>query len=1357
MSNISRKIALSIAAAAAVLAVPAFAALTDLSNQPLVVRNPVTPNVLFALSVEFPTANTAAYSSGTYSATNEYLGIFDAGKCYVYDSANTWFVPTGMATSRQCAGKWSGNFLNWGTMTGLDAFRIGITGGNRSVDTATDTVIDRAIQSGQGGTSNFPDKTYTNAGATAIPFAGTLMLSSAGNGVQATMTQTGSAMVATNASMTFAQTNVSAVSISFKNTTGSNMNGTAGYYLQLSPGLSNVTISGATGVYTSATGIVVLTGLATTLVRNATGDITVGYTSPLSTSAVVDAHLLRSGTTVGTTTITLGGSPQRFSIRAKVCMSNVGLEANCQQYGSSFKPVGVVQQNGTKMRFGVFSYYNSNDTNNAIMVSRLKSTAPQMSTSSGMVANPRTEWSSTDGSFLDNPDAPESSSSNVSFNSSGVVNYINKFGRSGGYKTYDDVGILYYAALSYLRNRPADTQYYTSATTTTADNFPVIKASGWDDPIVAACQANYIILLGDNHTWCDKKLPGGTFTAGSTTAPCAADYGSLNNGDPINVSTLANTIASNENPVVTGGLATKPVANYSSMYLASLAYWGRTQDIRPDDNTKPQTLGTQRVKTFIINVQESGDLGVNSQFWYAAKYGGFDDLGGNVLPTTFSSWAVNDPQFAGSNAGNPGYPTTGYRPRNLLSASDPKSMIAGINTALTSISAQTDAAAASATSSPNITPSDNSIYSSTYRTNYWDGEVIAQTINASTGNVNSGINWSAGAQVNSQSDSLAAGTTTARKLYTFDTASAAVDRKKALTYTGLTVTEQSWFTNHCTNDFLQCSDGTVTLAAWRANADSGQNLLNFLTGFNTPTAFGSYGYLDIFRSNRLNRLGDTVDATPLYVSKPTNKFTVTGTAETFLSYVARVSSRPAVLYVAANDGFLHAFRGDSGVEMFAYAPRQTLKDLYKIADKAYSTNHEYFVDGSPVSMDVYDAVHSKWKTMLVGGLGRGGQGYYALDVSDPTAPQALWETCSDTARCALNIPNMGYSYGNPVITRLPTTRVGGTASGAALAGRWVALLSSGYNNVTTTGATGKGELYVVDVLTGALLDTYSTGVGSLAAPSGLSKLSTFAPTYVTDAISNLVYGADLQGNVWRFDLALDGSASGAVTKIVTLKDAGGTPQPVMSKIEVASVPQQNTVPLIFVGTGQYLGTSDFANTGTQSIYAIKDPFSGGSVGLTSARDANMVSQTISDLAVSGNTVRQVTQNSVDWQVKNGWYADFPDTGERVAIDPQINLGTLLVSTNVVNSTLANACQIGGYSYQYQFDYKTGSFIGSSPNSQVAIKYNSALVVGTVVIRLPSGALKILTTTAQGSQYTTGLAVNGSGSAGRKISWREIAQ
>src|SRR5690606_6544936 len=112
------------------------------------------------------------------------------------------------------------------------------------------------------------------------------------------------------------------------------------------------------------------------------------------------------------------------------------------------------------------------------------------------------------------------------------------------------------------------------------------------------------------------------------------------------------------------------------------------------------------------------------------------------------------------------------------------------------------------------------------------------------------------------------------------------------------------------------------------------------------------------------------------------------------------------VYVGANDGMLHAFDADTGEELFAYVPRGiNWQELASLADPNYT--HRFFVDGPIV---VSNRTQTPDKNILVGALGKGGKGLYALDVTDPLQPAFRWE---------LNQGAMGLVMGKPILGTTP--------------------------------------------------------------------------------------------------------------------------------------------------------------------------------------------------------------------------------------------------------------------------------------------------------------------------------------------------
>ncbi len=153
-----------------------------ISQVPLYLATTADPNVLFNMSVETPMGG-AAYNdqpgtlaggavcggrdSGTgtcYFKTETYIGYFDSKKCYQYNSTASpeYFYPTGAANSdHECSGAYSGNFMNWASMTAMDMFIWTMTGGNRISDTSSETIVKRAKK--HSSSSWFPPKRISSS------------------------------------------------------------------------------------------------------------------------------------------------------------------------------------------------------------------------------------------------------------------------------------------------------------------------------------------------------------------------------------------------------------------------------------------------------------------------------------------------------------------------------------------------------------------------------------------------------------------------------------------------------------------------------------------------------------------------------------------------------------------------------------------------------------------------------------------------------------------------------------------------------------------------------------------------------------------------------------------------------------------------------------------------------------------------------------------------------------------------------------------------------------------------------------------------------------------------------------------
>jgi type IV pilus assembly protein PilY1 len=438
-----------------------------------------------------------------------------------------------------------------------------------------------------------------------------------------------------------------------------------------------------------------------------------------------------------------------------------------------------------------------------------------------------------------------------------------------------------------------------------------------------------------------------------------------------------------------------------------------------------------------------------------------------------------------------------------------------------------------------------------------------------------------------------------------------------------------------------------------------------------------------------------------------------------------------------------------------------IPDMWRLADTNYAILHTNYVNGSAVTSDIctancantYSALtpatNPVWKTILVGGLNGGGRGYYALDITVPTAPVLLWEFTPTQDK------DLGYSYGQPVITRKSD-------------GTWVVVVSSGYDNGTTgalipcvtapscpsvvnsPAGSGIGYLYVLNAQTGAIISKISTGVGTAATPSGLAKIAGYNAEPLGNSVS-YVYGGDLLGNVWRFDINNTATATigtGTVLKFATLfSDTAGTlPQPVTTTPILGNI---NGRRIVFIGTGKYLEIGDLTTTQKQTQYAIED--FDATTTLVNPR-TTLVNQTLTN-TTSGT--RLSSGNTVNFFTGRGWYVDLPDSGERVNIDAKLIQGTLLVPSIVPSNTV---CAPGGYGWLNFFDYSTGGSVTPIPGTPVSgVKYDSTIVGLNVLYIQGKPIVEVVTSTNPTPQIDPDVTFKASaaGYIGKRVTWREL--
>ncbi|MCB1754341.1 MAG: hypothetical protein KDJ38_02390 [Gammaproteobacteria bacterium] len=241
-----------------------------------------------------------------------------------------------------------------------------------------------------------------------------------------------------------------------------------------------------------------------------------------------------------------------------------------------------------------------------------------------------------------------------------------------------------------------------------------------------------------------------------------------------------------------------------------------------------------------------------------------------------------------------------------------------------------------------------------------------------------------------------------------------------------------------------------------------------------------------------------------------------------------------VLFTMTNQGFLHAIDAatptalhdySGGEELFAFMPQDLLPNLSQIKSNLSAGAHIYGLDGGLTfrhdDTDGDRTINNGEKAILYFGMRRGGDNYYALDVSDITHPKLLWQIKGGTGDFAA----MGQSWSRMVLT---TLRVGGNA-------KKVLIFGGGYDtaeDARSARAAGAGNrVYVVDADSGALL--WSVGAGSSHLDAPLMQYSIPSDIAVIDLNGNgyadHLYFGDMGGQLWRVGFSENVDASGNPT------------------------------------------------------------------------------------------------------------------------------------------------------------------------------------------------------------------------------------
>jgi len=365
---------------------------------------------------------------------------------------------------------------------------------------------------------------------------------------------------------------------------------------------------------------------------------------------------------------------------------------------------------------------------------------------------------------------------------------------------------------------------------------------------------------------------------------------------------------------------------------------------------------------------------------------------------------------------------------------------------------------------------------------------------------------------------------------------------------------------------------------------------------------------------------------------------------------------------------LHGIDTSNGQVLFSYVPKGL--DFTALAGlSSPSYDHRYFVDGQ---IDVIArSAQGNGKNILVGALGRGGRGVFALDVTNPASMSAsniLWDNTFQTPVSGSDPDkDMGYVLGQVRIRRAANDKV-------------YAFVPNGIDSPNHS-----ATLYAYELDANGGIASTNKLVADSSGGNGLMSLG--MADLNGDGKVDTVYGGDLNGNVWRWDFSAGVPTS--ATHVFQAKDSSGNPQPITGGIAVG----RDNSGRVFIGfgTGRFISGSDIPGASavqTQTMYGLID--SGNEI--TGRSQLQQRTIPFSGTSALGQPLRGFENYAALPSGSAGWYIDLT-AKERVISSPTV-YGTAMFITSVIPASGTDCAGATGSGFKNAVDL----FSGTSPPS-----------------------------------------------------------
>jgi type IV pilus assembly protein PilY1 len=473
------------------------------------------------------------------------------------------------------------------------------------------------------------------------------------------------------------------------------------------------------------------------------------------------------------------------------------------------------------------------------------------------------------------------------------------------------------------------------------------------------------------------------------------------------------------------------------------------------------------------------------------------------------------------------------------------------------------------------------------------------------------------------------------------------------------------------------------------------------------------------------KLGDIFHATPVLITPPVLALN----DSSYQAFKTAQASRTKILLAGANDGMLHAFRESDGAELWAFIPPSLLDNLKNL--DSTSGDHLFYVDASPIAADI--KISGTWKTIVVFGLRRGGNYYYALDITDTTNPSFLWSFTDS---------KLGETWSEPAIGKV---RISG-------ADKFVMFVGGGYDTAQNN-ATGKA-FFAIDLSNGSKLFEYYNSGGNDKQYMNFSIAAN--PTAVdldNNGYVDRVYVGDVGGQIWKFDVSANDTALWTGKRLFAAASSQTNPpvsgeyypaQGIYGAPTLAFDSQMNL--WLYIGTGDRNHPN---NTSSNRFYGIKE-------------DTDMTNGS----TLTESNLFNVT--STNGTAANGWFFQM-GTNEKVFAAANVFNMDVLFSGFTPTTTVT--CTSGGgtaklYAVQMQTGYAAINFSTGTALSSTDSSVTRSTTIGSGIASMPviivtpppgSGNATASALTATTNQQLPNNPIPAPGFLKQVRSWRERIQ